>query len=172
MKQRAQYAAGRLPHRREKALKQEGFEFAPWEDRWEEAFTKLTAFRRREGHANVPSNWSRDPSLASWVAKQRDLWRKGELQPKRERRLRRLGFRFEPFEELWEEAFAKFETFRRRQGHANVPANFSRDPSLGVWVVQQRARWQRGELRLERERRLRKLGFSFELARGAAAAER
>jgi hypothetical protein len=127
-------------------------------------FTKLAAFRRRARHANVPPTWSRDPGLAAWVAR-------APAQRRSATRARAGLFCFEPWECVWEETFAKLEAFRRREGHASVPASFARDPTLASWVQKQGLLWRRGKH--ERERLwLPNTPFTWKRLRFSATAHR
>lgn len=69
-----------------------GFVWSPTDIVWDKMFAKLVQFKKRQGHCNVPSVWTEDPKLASWVANQRHRKKTGTLAPDRAKRLEDLGF--------------------------------------------------------------------------------
>ena len=153
---------GRLSADRVRKL--EGLGFA-WDMRavyWEEMFARLEAFLARCGHAKVvPQHCVEDPRLGIWSHEQRQLKRRGTLDPDRIRRLDGLGFLWEPIESAWEERCASLKAFGTRHGHVNV-ARAGDDRFLGSWCKTQRQQKRRGRLSAERIRRLEVLGFIWE----------
>eukprot|EP00293_Proteomonas_sulcata_P003322 CAMPEP_0184315896 /NCGR_PEP_ID=MMETSP1049-20130417/86485_1 /TAXON_ID=77928 /ORGANISM="Proteomonas sulcata, Strain CCMP704" /LENGTH=647 /DNA_ID=CAMNT_0026634627 /DNA_START=56 /DNA_END=2001 /DNA_ORIENTATION=+ len=73
---------------RSKAMKLEG--------EWEAKFRLLQEFKESKGHCNVPSKYPHNPTLATWVQTQRSRHRKGVMIPARQRKLKDLGFDFNP----------------------------------------------------------------------------
>lgn len=71
-----------------------GFNWDPFEDRWDLQFQALSAYRRIHGDCNVPRAGNSD--LASWVRAQRRSRAKNLLSPARSTRLDQLGFEWEP----------------------------------------------------------------------------
>ena len=61
---------------------------------WDYVFGKLSAFKDRFTHCNVPQNWPEDPSLGFWVGFQRQLKKRGALSRNRMGRLDEIGFRW------------------------------------------------------------------------------
>jgi hypothetical protein len=61
-------------------------------DLWEDGFSLLKTYMKREGHCNVHSNYKEDGViLGSWVMRQRHAKKKGRLSTDKERRLEGLG---------------------------------------------------------------------------------
>ena len=52
------------------------FDWQPQAGRWEQQFAKLQRYEAEHGDCEVPVEWPPDPSLGSWVARQRSEWRK------------------------------------------------------------------------------------------------
>lgn len=129
---------------------------------WMGKFASLKEFRIREGHCNVPFGYKKDPSLGSWVNSQRNLYKKGKLNPERVQMLRDIGFIFE-LNRDWNLTIPLLEKFKKEYGHCNVPLKYPKDKALGIWVRNQRALYRRGELSQERIDRLHDTGFSFDL---------
>ena len=63
-------------------------------ERWEDGYARLVAYRARIGHVDVPARYL-DPDgyrLGQWAWSQRIEERRGRLEPERTRRLTELGF--------------------------------------------------------------------------------
>ena len=78
---------------RRKRLDQIGFVWGSFEASWEEGFTVLRCFKRREGHTRVPYSYKEDTyALGRWVSRQRQNNKKGILSDERRQRLDEIGF--------------------------------------------------------------------------------
>ncbi len=134
-------------------------------DVWERMFGQLEKFQKRYGHCRVPRGRPGNRRLATWVFKQRQLQRRGELQPDRFRRLDAIGFAWEATgfaNQRWLKYWARLMEFRRRFGHCHVPTTWSEDKALGYWVTSQRAMRKKGLLTEETVRRLDEVGFVWD----------
>ncbi len=160
--QRQYKKKNKLSGERIQRLEALGFTWARQDSAWERMFARLEAFKARERHVNVPIGYAADSALATWCSNQRRLKRRGELSAERIRRLEALGFAWELRTAAWEEIFARLEAFRAREGHTNVPAKYSADPSLGKWCAFQRSLKRLDSLSAERIRRLEALGFVWD----------
>ena len=84
---------GKLAPERERRLERLGFVWRKSRnERWEEMLWQLEDFQMEHGHCNVPKHYKKNPKLGNWVRHQREAKFKGKLPPKRERRLKKLGF--------------------------------------------------------------------------------
>ena len=89
--QRAGFKDGQLDAGRRDRL--EGLPGWSWgttlESRWEDGFVNLQSYVEREGHSRVPARYKDGGGfrLGAWVARQRDVRRRGELSDERARRL-------------------------------------------------------------------------------------
>ena len=148
-----------------KQLDELGFVWEPYEEKWEEGFNALVAFKEREGHCLVPKGHLENGfNLISWVQAQRRAKLTSKLSEARLSRLNKLGFSFAPHEEKWEEAFNALVAFKEREGHCLVPINYSKDGiSLGSWVSTQRRFNLNSRLPEDRVRKLEKLGFVWKI---------
>ena len=108
--------------------------------RWNEAFAFLVAFKRREGHTLVQRHHiEKGFRLGQWVAVQRYFHRYHRLPPERETRLNAIGFVWGRREWLWERGFAALQKFKKRERHCLVHAlHVENDVHLGNWVTVQR----------------------------------
>ena len=157
--QRAQFQRGTLdPERRAQLEAVPGWTWDTREALWEEGFAKLESFVKRDGHARVPAQWREDDyQLGAWVNTQRTRFVQRTLEPERRAQLEAVpGWTWDVREALWEEGFAKLESFVEREGQARVPRKH-RDAGgyrLGDWVITQRHVFQQGTLEPERCARL------------------
>eukprot|EP00977_Amphora_coffeiformis_P023500 scaffold13479_cov166-Amphora_coffeaeformis.AAC.12 len=90
-----------MTEERVKALEDIGFIWDSQGAAWGERLAELQQYRREFGHSNVPSNFSQNPQLATWVKCQRrqyKLHQEGKpsnMTPQRVRELENLGFEWE-----------------------------------------------------------------------------
>jgi hypothetical protein len=90
--QRRLFGKGKLSKEQIRKLEEIGFEWDPFETAWHQMFGELKAFKRTEGHCNVPANDSKNAALGRWVKKQQQIYRKGKLSKDRTKQLKSLGF--------------------------------------------------------------------------------
>jgi len=154
----------RLKISKEKAAKLDSIGFTGGnmlDARWETMFEEIKKFKEREGHCNVPSIYSDNPELGRWVSNQRI--RRLKISKERAAKLDSIGFTWvvniEP-DVRWEIMFDELRKFKERKGHCNVPARFSDNPKLGIWVSTQRG--QRLKISKERAAKLDSIGFTWE----------
>ncbi|MFA6236247.1 MAG: helicase associated domain-containing protein [Bacteriovorax sp.] len=121
---------------------------------WENNFQKLQNFKIKNGHCNVPFSFQEDPSLASWVRKQRAHRRK--LAKEHKEKLNQLGFSWRPLDDNWKKNFLKLKKFKKEFGHCNVPKSYS-DYSLAIWIDTQRK--YKNPLNPKRNKMLDEIGF-------------
>ncbi len=143
-----------------KRLNSIGFVWNARDIKWENGFAALRQFKQREGHCRVSMGHGEDGfNLGAWVNTQRS--RKKGLTPDRLKRLKSVGFVWDPREVKWEKGFAALRQFKQREGHCRVPQGHKMDGlKLGVWVSAQRTR-KKG-LTPDRLNRLNRLGFSWD----------
>ena len=125
---------------------------------WEEGFSRLLDYVKRNGDARVPRSCTIDGyKLGAWVKGQRRIFGKGLLDADRQHRLESLdGWTWDPNADRWEEGFRRLLHYVERNGDARVPATYTVDGfRLGAWVNVQRNAHSKGTLDADRERRLR-----------------
>ncbi|WP_180375819.1 helicase associated domain-containing protein, partial [Chlamydia suis] len=137
------------------------------EEAWEKNFLELKRFREEHGHCNVPRVYPQNPDLGFWVKHQREYFKSAKLAEDRIARLEELGFVWDVFEEAWEKNFLELKRFQEEHGHCNVPSVYPQNPSLGVWVSNQRADFKKGKLAEDRIARLEELGFVWDVTEEA-----
>jgi superfamily II DNA or RNA helicase len=138
------------------------FSWDPFTELWNEAFAGLKEFHKREGHCDVPRKHKENGvNLGLWVKTQR--LNKEKLSPERIRLLDSLNFSWDPFTELWNEAFAALKEFHKREGHCDVPhKHIEKGLKIGVWIVTQRLRKNNKKLSMERIKSLDSLNFNWD----------
>lgn len=144
------------------------------EDRWNERYTELKNFVRRNGHAHVPVRYQANLPLSKWCKRQRYQWRlkyegkHSTLSDSRESKLNALGFLWDIRLTVWEERFQELLQFKEKHGHCFVPISYNEYPKLGTWVKCQRRHWklrcsdQQSSMTPERIAKLEAIGFSWE----------
>jgi superfamily II DNA or RNA helicase len=144
-----------------KRLESIGFSWDPLTMQWEEAFSELKEFRKREGHCLVKQKFKvNEISLGSWVTGLRV--RKNLLKPEQIKRLNAIGFSWDPLAEQWEKAFEALKAYHSKEGHCLVPNSLVfHGQKIGAWARNQRHQ-SRNKLTKNQVSRLDSLGFSWD----------
>ena len=156
-------------------LEKIGFVWDQKETQWNESFAKLKAYKEKHGHCNVPGGYPDDPSLGIWVQNQRSSYfdnRSGMTADRiqqleaRIQQLEAIGVEWDINKAKWNESFTKLMAYKEEHGHCNVPTEYHADPSLGIWVKNQRESHnhpsERGGMTEDRIQQLEKIGFEWE----------
>ena len=138
-----------------------GVEWTPNASAWDEMFARLVQFHKTHSHCNVPQDWGKDLRLGTWVAKQRDNWKRNRLSAERKTLLDGLGFVWTPIDTAWESKFQELVRFKERHGHCRVPSEWKENPKLGSWVKVLRRSRRNGSLDTRNIARLDTIGFSW-----------
>lgn len=94
-RQRTARRNGKLSPEHERLLDELGIDWEPnnaVERAWNEKFNMLLEYEKEHGTLDVPQS---EGALGTWVAKQRQLKKKGKLPAEREQRLNEIGFIWE-----------------------------------------------------------------------------
>src|SRR5262249_14092792 len=129
---------------------------------WEEGFSYLKVFKRREGHCRVPDKYKENAyRLGQWVANERQHQNQNK-DAERKARLDALGFDWNPYDTDWEEGFEYLQAYVKEYKHCRVPIQYKTLSGyrLGRWVSVQRV--SQTKLSSERKIRLDKLGFDWD----------
>jgi hypothetical protein len=169
-KRRADYRSGRLSRDRVRALERlRGWSWDTRRDSFEAAFEKLLRFVKREGNARVPvDHVERSFPLGTWVHKRRS--RRDLMSEEHRRRLAALpGWMWNAYESQFQEGLRLLRAFRRREGHALVPASHVEEEfHLGRWVTHLRSR--KNEIAAERRRAVEAIrGWTWRVRKNRAA---
>ena len=149
-----------LSPERIKRLDALGFSWDPLIEQWEEGFTKIRQFQKREGHCLVQALHKEDYfNLGLWIRNLRQ--KKGKISPKNISRLDALGFVWDVRLAQWEEGFIRLQKFYHREGHCDVKIGHKEGGyELGTWYDKQRQRKDR--IPPDRIKRLDALGFVWD----------
>ena len=89
----------------------------------------------------------------------------GSIPEERIDRLRKLGFSFDHFQDVWRAKLDELKKYKEEHGDCMVPLEYPNNPSLGIWVDTQRQQFiihEKGEgsqLTDERKQLLDDVGF-------------
>ncbi len=142
-------------------------------DRWESHFRRLEAFKRKNGHLQIPFNnkHPEEKKLASWVVRQRSYLRAQKLSPEQAARLRQLGIQEKAEKRTpagprnWQRNFDQLRAFLEEKGDGRLSKHTQLEEPLKTWLEKQRWRHNRSLLPEERLEALVQLGFSRERTR-------
>jgi len=159
--QRSIYRRGKLEQSRIKKLESlKGWEWNPREAEWNSAFSLVSEYIKREGHARIPNKHRvRGVDVGTWVAAQRSAHRAGKLSEERIKQLETLkGWSWDPKQEDWLRAYSLLVAYTRREGAATVPStHVEKGFRLGQWVTSQQVLYRKGQISAEAEKRLNAL---------------
>jgi hypothetical protein len=118
---------------------------------WNKWIELLTEYKNEHGNVDVPLKYEPNPSLGTFVNRQRTEYRKmqnGKSSSMTQQRiddLLRLGFTWaiRDSHTSWEDRFNELKEFYNVNGHCNVPKIYSKNSSLGYWVNEQRFQYRR-----------------------------
>ena len=157
--QRHKFVNGTLDPDRQRQLE----ELPGWTwvvDRWEKGFSRLQAHVEQKGNARAPQGYMVDgQDLGSWIASQRNYYKRGKLSADRQHRLEALpGWTWDPYADAWEKAFARLQAYAEQKGDTDVPLGYKDGVyKLGRWVALQRSLFAEGSLDAGRRHRLQEL---------------
>ncbi|HTJ48854.1 MAG TPA: helicase associated domain-containing protein [Cyclobacteriaceae bacterium] len=146
------------PYRRRK-LNSIGFEWEKrdlHEERWNEMYEKLKAFKTKHGHCRVKQK--DDFKLSVWL--QRNKRDRQKIDKDKREKLQRLGVKWpqELFNEIWKSRYDELKAFKKEHGHLSVPRS---NPQLFEWIVTQKKFKEDGVLNPEREAKLNAIGLPW-----------
>jgi hypothetical protein len=100
---------------------------------WNELFDRYKNYvEQQDNNRHIDLD---DKRLKNWVGTQRSFFRKKLLDPKREIKLREIGFIFDPNSDLWSYAYNYLLEYVKREGTSYVKQKHIEDGfGLGVWV--------------------------------------
>lgn len=109
------------------------------DDPWTVRFQELRQFQREHGHCRVPKRYSANPSLANWVSKQRQLYkRSSSLTQERIDSLNDIGFCWDATaKKTSDDWWTRFDQFRDATENNRAMKQI---PGLAAWLRTQRQR--------------------------------
>lgn len=159
--QRRYYKTGKIKSWQYEKLNSVGFEFEPFETKFENHFNDFLKFKEKYGHTLVPQDCNEFPSLGSWVSHLR--WK--PVKPERRKRLDEVGFVWDSIDEYWQVMYRELIEFKKKFGHCKVPEKRKEFNKLGTWVVRMRKSKRCGKCQKLSETQillLDSIGFNWE----------
>lgn len=116
------------------------------ESRWLTMFLHLAAYKKENGHSNVPAKYPKFKSLGYWVRRQRLTYNNGNLDFQREKLLNLVGFQFRLLSANdWNKMYRRLKQYKKRNGHTNISETYD-DKQLFHWLTYQRKLYWKGKL--------------------------
>lgn len=163
--QRRNFSKNTLTKEQISKLESIGFIWDPNNSAWEEMFEALCKFQEVTGHCMVPKEYPENPKLGSWVAKQRSLFNKDQLQKDRIEKLENIGFSWHSKNDRWQKNLTRLDEFRKKTGHFNILKEHPEDLQFDSWIRTQRKFYREGSLSQERIDALEAIGFPWEYSK-------
>lgn len=137
-----------------------------WRDeQWHIRYLELKAYKKEHGDCKVPNKWAKNKSLGLWVGVQRT--KKEKMASWRKELLDNLGFTWRIVVKSkslpWQQMYHNLCHFKEKHGHCIVPSKGS-TKRLGLWVFNQRAKYQKGLLSQKQVSLLEHIGFEWSRA--------
>jgi hypothetical protein len=165
----ADHRDGSLSREKYEALRDLGVDFDGVEERrvvqWETRCEALEAYVKTRGHCRVRED--EEDGLYFWLLDQRKAKRDGKLSKERETALEALGVEWDvrsTVHKSWEDRLSAMRSFYETRGA--LPRS-SEDDALFQWIRQQRRRFEKGELELERVEALDGVCVEWKVKRAA-----
>lgn len=156
----------KLPDDFVKKLEKLGFDFNYKESSWEVKYRELLNFQKKFGHIQVPSTDPAHRSLYLWLDRQKR--NQTFLSEQQYESLDNIGIIWnyqKTLDAKWEEKYDELVNYKKEFGNCEVPSHWKGNPKLGAWVSKQRDNFKKGKLSEERVKKLKKLGFKWEIER-------
>lgn len=129
---------------------------------WNIKYQQLLSIYRQSGSLTLPPSKNSN-LLNAWCSMQRKLYSEGKLDPGRLDKLNELGFKWEVYEEKWEENFIALALYKEQHGNCLVNSNKPETEKLGAWCIGARKAYRERRLAEERVKRLAALGFIWDV---------
>lgn len=145
---------------------------------WFDRFEELKKYKEDHGDCLVPQKYPPNPSLGTWVNKQRMEYKllmdknKSSMTEERLEALKNIGFTWakRKGQATWDAKFTQLLEYKRVHGDCLIPTKYSKDLALGRWVSTQREQYRlfkqndpKSKMTAERARKLEEVGFVWRL---------
>jgi len=133
---------------------------------WDFWYGLTLKYKDEFGNANVPQRYKTSDGykLGSWHNEQRQSYRKRILSPERIKKLEKIGFSWDPYDEKFEKGFQETLHYKASTGNSNAPDKYrtAEDYRLGSWQNSHRGNYKKNRLSPDRINRLEKIGFTWD----------
>ena len=166
-RQRTRYNNGKMKEQQYEKLKELGFSFDPLEDEWNRRFEQYRRYiKEKSGNTFISTNsYFEGEKLDEWMETQRKMYKAGKLHPEHLKKLKEVGFSFNPLEDEWNRHFEQYKRYiKENNGNSYISKKIDYEGDhLGAWVHRQQDLYRAGKLSQERYEKLRSLGVIFEV---------
>ena len=137
---------------------------------WLKMFAEAETFFRNNGHYHVPHDYltADGKRLCAWIRSQRDLRKKGSLEPWKIQKLDKVEFVWDDAPAAFEEVFPFLREYVEERGTTSIPDGFCPEGCpvlLGPWKQRQLKKWRNGELTEVQIQMLESIGLDSERER-------
>jgi hypothetical protein len=160
--QRSKYNKGKLAQERRKRLEDLGVIWDPHTVAWETQFAELEKFKQIHNHCNVPKVYPQNPTLGTWVSKQRKLFNQKKLSTECIEKLEKIGMLWNPRLSKWDKNYQELASFKKQYGHFNILKICPEKTNLDLWMKTQRVVYKSGKLSQERIEKLEAMEFIWD----------
>jgi superfamily II DNA or RNA helicase len=136
---------------------------------WEERINQLKEFYEENGDFNIPRNEEYYKNLLNWLSHQRGKQLKGKLTKEQENWFKTINFSLDDFfgkEEgaSWEENCERLKKYFEDTGSFYIKTGDKEFGSLLNWIRYQKSLFLNGNLEIEKQNKLKEIGYSFEIS--------
>ncbi len=181
--QKQSYKKATLSPERIHLLKDIGmcFEIRDNNNEWNKNYTLAKNYYEHNGNLEIPQKFKtlngyeydeNGISLGTWLATQRQSYKKEKLSPERINLLKAIDMCFEPrYNDDWNEKYALVKNYYERNGNLEIPGRFKtlngyeydeNGINLGIWIISQRRSYKNVKLSPERINLLKAIDMCFE----------
>ncbi len=167
--QRIMYRSGKLSEDRIEKLNSISFQWDRYEERWQEQFNQLCAWKNKYGRFPTTSDKCSEEIkiLYDWMIRQRFAYNQGKLSEEYAQQLKNIGFSFEiaKLDKSWDQKYQqlcdfvrknkRFPTLTDKQNNSEIAAVYK-------WMSYQKACYKSGTLDPEKQKRLDDIGFIWD----------
>ena len=166
---------------RQRKLESLGLPIYPRDDFWERRYQQLIQFVDKHGCFPYDKDvetlaeeedrklywWCKNQKKAYAIYKRRKNQEHTNMTPEREEKLDAIGFCWNEHEASWLRRYRELDAYRKHHGDCLVPQEYPANPSLAVWVGEQRNQLKRlkdgkpSTMTAERYRLLNEIEFSW-----------
>ncbi len=129
---------------------------------WQDVLSRLTKFKKTNGHCYVRASEVDDPQLLYIVTEVRKRRRKNEMTDEQIAALDGIGFVWNPNERQWLDGYNELVTFCKDYDNFDVAELAIRDQKMQSWIARQRQFNIDNAISEDRKAKLDKIGFSWD----------
>jgi len=173
--QRQLYRKKLLASDRIKRLEEIGFKWVLKDEAFEKGFRESLRYKEQSKSLHAPNKYITDRGykLGKWQSEQRTKYKNSKLSSDKIYRLEDIGFKWNIDEErrvaAFEKGFQETLKYSEQYDNPNAPKNYKTEEGylLGIWQVNLRQFYKKGQLSGSDIHRLEKIGFKWDTKEAA-----